>query len=247
MSRIRILRSDYPSKRRRYEKYVVPYEKGARILELLIDIREKMGYDIAYRAACRTRLCGLCGVMVNGKPTLACWDEVLPEMTIEPLRHFPVMKDLIIDRSYYDERIQKVIPYLVPKNPISTQGSFTPDTFYKMKPGDMSLPIAMQPCIECFLCVSACPIAEGGRAKFVGPAALVRLAQFAFDQRDSLDRAKIAYDEHVYDCTKCYACEESCPVDIPIVKGIVALELMANAKGVSERHKHLKEMTRGYL
>ena len=247
VSRIRILRSDPSHKKERFEKFEVPYEKGARILELLMTIREEMGHDIAYRAACRTRLCGLCGVLVNGKPTLACWDEALPEMTIEPLPHFPVIRDLVIDRSVYDERIQRVAPYLVPKNPVSTKGPFTAETFDKVKPSEMSLPIEMQSCIECLLCVSACPIAEGGQAKFAGPAALVRLAQFALDRRDGLDRGKIAYDDHVYDCTKCYACEEVCPARIPIVRGIVALEQLANRKDASKREKHLKEMVRGYL
>jgi succinate dehydrogenase/fumarate reductase iron-sulfur protein len=248
VSRIKILRSEPSAKKgRRYETYEVPYEKGARVLELLMTLREEMGYDIAYRAACRTRLCGLCGVLVNGKQTLACWNEALPEMTIEPLPHFPVIKDLTMDRSLYDERIQKIAPYLIPKEPVSTKGPFAPETFYRIKPSEMSLPIEMQSCIECLLCVSACPMAEGGRAKFAGPAALVRLAQFAFDPRDGLDRIKIAYDEHVYDCTRCYACEEVCPVSIPIVRGIVSLEQMANRKSASKEYKHLKEMVKGYL
>ncbi len=251
VSKVRILRGGKraPSTKgaNTYELFEVPYEKGARILEVLMTISEEMGSDIAYSASCRTRYCGLCGVLVNGKPTLACWDEALPEMVIEPLPHFPVLRDITVDRSQYDERIQGVQPHLVPKSPISTSGPFTPDTLYKVPPEEMRFSTEFQQCIECLLCVSACPVADGGRAKFVGPAALVRLAQFAFDPRDELNRVEIAYEEHVYDCTKCYACEAACPVGIPIVSGIVGLEEMATKKDASKKDKHLREMVRGSL
>lgn len=246
ISKVRILRNDPTRKTRGYENYEVPYEKGARIIEVLMTLREEMGKDISYRAACRTRLCGLCGVSVNGKPILTCWDEALPKMTIDPLPNFPVLRDLVTDRSLYDKRIQEVKPYLETDAPISLLEPFTPDSFPMIKPKDNQMSIEFQQCIDCLLCVSTCPVAEGGRARFAGPAALVRLAQYAFDTRDTMQRVEIAYEQHVFDCTKCYSCEDVCPADIPIVKGIVGLEELAK-KGASKKAKHAREMVKGYF
>lgn len=230
----------------RYETYEVAFEKGDRILDVLIRVKEDLKQDVAFRWSCKNRICGSCSVMVNGKPKLLCWDEAQSEMIIEPLPNFPIIKDLVIDRSEYDARIQNLKPYLEPKEPISIIGEISPETLFILKHKDIEQTLKFQECIECLLCVAVCPTTDGGNAKFPGPAALVRLAQYAFDPRDKLSRSDIAFDDHIYDCTKCFSCEKVCPVNIPIVSGIKGIEKMSK-KAIKKESKYLKEMIDGYI
>src|ERR1700730_8325105 len=81
-----------------YKAYSVPYMKQMRVLEVLTYLSNS-SESIAFRYSCSNRKCGTCGVVVNGVPKLACWEPVEKEMVIEPLANFPVIKDLVIDRS----------------------------------------------------------------------------------------------------------------------------------------------------
>lgn len=230
----------------RYEAYEVSYDQGDRILDVLIRVREDLGKDLTFRWSCKNRICGSCGIFVNGAPKLLCWDEALPEMRIEPLPHFPVIKDLVVDRSVYDARIQEMQPYLEPREPRPTTSEISPETLYNLKPEETRLAVKFQECIECLLCVSVCPVTDGGRALYPGPAALTRLAQYTFDPRDNLPRVELAFNEHIYDCVRCYSCEKVCPVEIPVVTGISRIEGMAKKSG-KPKAKHLREMVEGYF
>jgi len=230
----------------RYETCEVSYEKGDRILDVLLRVREELGTDLAFRWSCRNRICGSCGVLVNGAPKLLCWDEAVQEMTVEPLPHFPVIRDLVVNRSVYDNRIQRLHPYLEPREPKHVTGEISPETLYNLKPEETQIAVKFQECIECLLCVSACPVADGGNAKYPGPAALTRLAQYTFDPRDSFPRVDAAFKEHIYDCIRCYSCEKACPVKIPIVTGISRIQQLAKTAGKQDT-RHLREMVEGYL
>lgn len=97
----------------RYEKYEVPWKEGMNTLEVL-----KFVYDnyapIAFRYGCRIKICGICGVMVNNKPVLACKEQAQAVMTIEPLPVLPVVKDLLIDYDAYYEKRSKIRPFIDP-------------------------------------------------------------------------------------------------------------------------------------
>jgi succinate dehydrogenase/fumarate reductase iron-sulfur protein len=244
---MKIFRFD-PSRDRNphYETFEVPYDKGDRILDVLLRIREDLGRDLAFRWACKNRICGSCSVSVNGEPKLLCWDEAKPEMTLEPLSNFPVIKDLVVDRSKYDAIIQKLNPYLEPKELKAITGKITPETLYNLKPDDTELTGRFQECIECLLCVSTCTVTNDSRTVFPGPAALARLAQYSFDPRDNMQRVKIAFEDHIYDCLGCFSCENVCPVNIPIVTGINGIKKLAKT-ATNKEEKYLREMVEGYF
>ena len=196
----------------RLETYEVPYTKEMRVLEALDYVVEELGQSLSYQWFCGVKKCGMCGVMVNGRQTLGCWEPVEPEMLVQPLAGFPVVRDLVIDRSHYFENVQSLEPWLKRKR---SYGGF-PEAIVA---SELSAAADTMHCIECMLCVSACP-ANGER--FMGPAPMVQLARFALDPRDEADRAATALApggiEH---CVGCRQCSHVCPTGIRVLEGAI--------------------------
>lgn len=199
-----------------YETYRVPYVKWMRVLDVLIHISETLSVEYAHRWYCGAKKCGTCAVRVNGREVLSCWEPAQPEMVIEPLRHLPVVRDLIVDREPYEQRVMDLKPLMVRTSPY--QGLPEKITDREMRAASFAMD-----CINCMACFSACPVLDlGDLTRFAGPAPLAQLAQIALDPRDGLDRASLIQDTaSVFECVSCYRCEEVCPVEIPIVSKVI--------------------------
>lgn len=199
-----------------YETYRVPYTKWMRVLDVLIHISETLNVEYAHRWYCGVKKCGTCAVRVNGREVLSCWEPAQPDMVIEPLRHLPVVRDLIVDREPYELRVMDLKPMMVRTAPY--QGLPEKITDREMRAASFAMD-----CINCMACFSACPVLDlGDVTHFAGPAPLVQLAQIALDPRDGLDRTSLIEDTAaVFECVSCYRCEEVCPVEIPIVSEVI--------------------------
>lgn len=217
----------------RFESFVVPYDTAMRVLDALNYIAENLATDLAYRWLCGTKMCGTCAVRMNGREVLACWEAVEPDMTIEPLRNLPVVRDLVVDRQPYEDRVAGFEPWL--ERPAAYPGFPEPLSHKDMKNASKALD-----CISCMSCFSACPvIGLGGLTDFAGPAPLVQLAQTALDTRN--DPAKVARAlEHagIFNCLSCYKCEEVCPAKIPIVTRVIEPLKAKTAQLVPHAAKH---------
>jgi succinate dehydrogenase/fumarate reductase iron-sulfur protein len=215
--RARIYRFDPTrDKEPRYDTFTVPYTRLMRVLDVLNYISEDLEEDFAYRWFCGVKKCGTCAVRVNGREVLACWEAAEPEMTIEPLRHAPVVRDLVIDRTAYEQLVVAMMPWLERAQPYA--GFPERISHRDMEPAATALD-----CLSCLACLSACPVLDlGNETNFSGPAPLVQLAQVALDPRDGMDRGKLAIDAAgIFNCVSCYKCEEVCPVGIPIVSRVI--------------------------
>jgi len=198
----------------RYETYEVPHEKGMRILGVLLYIQENIDTSLAFRYSCRRRRCGSCGVIVNGKPRLACMEAAEKEMVIEPLPDMPIIRDLVVETGEYEERIRNISPYLGRRKQSEQEPEkLLPRTFTTVKP--------LNQCIECFLCMSACPVNGIHWKSFSGPATLVQLARRLLDPRDDMDRIPDAVRAGFVHCVTCYSCVNVCPVEIGVVEGVI--------------------------
>jgi fumarate reductase (CoM/CoB) subunit B len=200
----------------RFETYRVPYQKWMRVLDALNHIAESDAPDLAFRWFCGTKMCGTCAVRMNGREVLACWEAVEPEMTIEPLRNLPVIRDLVVDRAPYERRvaafepwIERTAPYIGFPEPLSHK--------------DIANASKALDCISCMACYSACPvIGLGDLTDFAGPAPLVQLGQTALDPRNDPQKVRRALERSgIFNCVSCYKCEEVCPASIPIVTGVI--------------------------
>ena len=161
-------------------------------------------------------MCGTCAVRMNGREVLACWEAVEPEMTIEPLRNLPLIRDLVVDRGPFERKVASLQPWIERTAPYA--GFPEPLSHRNMKNASKALD-----CIACMACYSACPvIGLGDLTGFAGPAPLVQLGQTALDPRNNSDKlARALALTDIFQCISCYKCEEVCPAGIPIVSRVI--------------------------
>jgi fumarate reductase (CoM/CoB) subunit B len=213
---VRVRRSDGAGSRDAFDEFAVPYQKWMRVLDALNWIAENAATDLAYRWLCGSKMCGTCAVRMNGREVLACWEAVEPKMTLEPLRNLPVVRDLVVDRRRYEDKVASLEPWLVRT---SVYAQFPEPLNHKqMQNASKALD-----CISCMCCYSACPvIGLGDVTHFAGPAPLVQLGQTALDPRNDPEKVRrsLALTD-IFSCVSCYKCEEVCPAHIPIVTHVI--------------------------
>ncbi|MCZ6694741.1 MAG: succinate dehydrogenase/fumarate reductase iron-sulfur subunit [Bacteroidetes bacterium] len=198
-----------------FDSYEVPCEKDWVILDALNYIKDQIDGTLSYRWSCRMGVCGSCGMMVNGEPVLTCatfLNKFLPgPVKIEPLEHFPVVRDLIIEMSDFIGKLQKVKPWIVRKEEKSLE-----DGEYIQTPEQLGDYKQYSMCINCMLCYSACPV-YGLEPEFVGPAVIALAQRYNLDSRDQGkgEREEIlSQDDGIWQCTFVGECSEVCPENV---------------------------------
>jgi fumarate reductase (CoM/CoB) subunit B len=214
--RIKVRRSETQAGHDAYQRFDVPYQKWMRVLDALNWIADNAAPDLGFRWFCGSKMCGTCAVRMNGREVLACWEAVEPDMVIEPLRNLTVVRDLVVDRSRYEDKVAKLQPWIERREPYP--GFPEPLTHNQMKDASSALD-----CISCMCCYSACPvIGLGDLTDFAGPAPLVQLGQTALDPRNDPEKVRRSLElTGIFNCVSCYKCEEVCPAHIPIVTHII--------------------------
>jgi fumarate reductase (CoM/CoB) subunit B len=206
----------------RYDNYRVPYSEGMTVLDALDYVYENLDPTLAYRKSCRQGSCGSCAVLVNAKPCAACRTLVKEgkDLTVSPLLHFDVVKDLVTDISRGTRRLMRIRPFV--------ERAASPPRPEVIMRSDIEPIKDLRKCIECWSCISACPAIAEAWQEFAGPLPMRQLARLKFDSRDLEDRVKMAIADGLYDCTTCRACVEACPkeIDIP-AKAIEKLRTFA--------------------
>ena len=132
------------------ETYEIEKSSGMKVLDALEEINNKYNADISFRSSCKAGQCGSCSVKVNGNGALACRAEIEDEMLIEPL-DFPVIKDLIVDRSEADEKVRNLQLHLQ-TDPVTAREN--------LNPADIKDTKKVRSCIECYSCLSSCPVVK---------------------------------------------------------------------------------------
>ncbi|MPS25765.1 2Fe-2S iron-sulfur cluster-binding protein [Pigmentiphaga sp.] len=189
----------------RYERYVVTGAGNMRVLDVIRRIYATSAGDLAFQFACRIGRCGTCAVKVNGVPVLACQERCVPRMRIEPLTPFPVIRDLVIDRTEIEERYARLA--LTPAPPAAGAAQPLP-----MDPGLAERIGHLDSCLACMICVSACPaVAE---RPFDGPAFMLKLGYMHKHPANDQDRVDSAMESGLLECFGCDVCTQLCPADL---------------------------------
>ncbi|MCC6534403.1 MAG: succinate dehydrogenase/fumarate reductase iron-sulfur subunit [Burkholderiales bacterium] len=188
-----------------YQRFEVTGVDSMRVLDVIRSIYEQQAGDLAYQFACRVGRCGTCAVKVNGVPVLACQERCKPEMRIEPLTPFPVLRDLVVDRSEVETRYAAL--KLSPQRSCAHPGAPEP-----IDPALAEKLCHLDLCLACMVCVSACPaVAE---RPFDGPAFMLKLRHMALHPADSADRLPQALEAGMLECFNCDLCTQLCPADL---------------------------------
>lgn len=214
-----------------FQEYEIPFtRKDLTVLEGLHYIQQRLDDSLAFRSSCRAAICGSCAMHINGKYRLACNTPVLKlktkTITVRPLSHMPVVKDLVVDMKSFWEKYEQMKPYLMPGKPSPAQGEQLQRLEEREKMD------VLVDCILCACCHSSCPV-TASHEKYLGPMAFLTADRFVSDTRDGAREERLAMvnDEHgVWRCHTVFNCQEVCPKDLD-PSGSIAHLKMEIAKG----------------
>jgi fumarate reductase iron-sulfur subunit len=216
-----------PGFRERIQRFWVPAREGMTVLDALVDAQRRLDPTLAFRYACRVGMCGSCAMVVNGRERWAC-RTLLKSLrtgivTVRPLYHFPLIRDLVVDMAPLAEQNARVGGAFVPKEATPAAARIPAGA-----PERGRIDPAIE-CIGCGMCVSACTMVANDE-RFPGPAALNRLYTLQADSRDGAheDRSAVMLSEDTL--TRCHTemnCTDVCPMGISPTASILALRRLA--------------------
>ena len=205
-----------------FREYTTEAIEGMVVLDALIAIQAEDAHDLAFRWNCKAGKCGSCSTEINGRPRLACMTRLseLPldqPVSVEPMKAFPLVKDLVADVSWNFEVKKKILAFK-PRAADAEDGTWRMDQF------DADRVMEFRKCIECFLCQDVCHVLREHHLedKFIGPRFLVHAAQLEMHPLDDADRTGDLKDKHgigYCNITKC--CTNVCPEGIAITDNAI--------------------------
>jgi len=217
---LRIFRGDSASGA--FKDYTTSFDDGMVVLDVVHKVQAEQANDLAVRWNCKAGKCGSCSAEINGKPKLMCMtrmDEVPTDqpITLEPMKAFPRLKDLVCDVSWNYE-VKKRIKKFKPRKPDA------PDGTYRMGQADVDRVQEFRKCIECFLCQDVCHVLREHHKhdEFSGPRHLVHIAALEMhplDTESRVDDLKHADGIGYCNITKC--CTKVCPEGITITDNAI--------------------------
>ena len=206
--------------------FPVPSRENQTVLDVVTWIQRNLEHGLAYRFACRVGMCGSCAMMVNGIPRWTCRTHVRKvaedlDLTIEPLRNFPVIKDLVCDMSDFFGKWTDAGGHFHPKDHENLSLAVIPPLDSHRKAASAAVE-----CINCGVCHSACDVVAC-RPEYLGPAALNRAWSLVNDVRDGNQARRLRSVIGKGGCQNCHAqqgCSAFCPVGLNPTASIAGLK-----------------------
>ncbi len=231
---LKIWRYDGTTGQKALKPYEIDVSDEATLLDTLDAIKDRVDGSLAYRKSCRMMICGSCGMRVNGGAVLACKTRVADIVAdgqvpvISAMGNLPVVKDLVVDMDPFWHKMRAVEPWLQPGYDQATEKENL------IAQTQMNVIHKESLCINCGCCVSECNSMESD-PEFLGPAALAKGFRFVGDVRDArtVERLEQYSDPHgIWDCTRCYFCNERCPKGVDPRDAIAKLGAEAMHHGI---------------
>ncbi len=201
-----------------WQEYPLELEPTDRLLDALNQVKWYHDGTLAYRRSCAHGICGSDAMTVNNVNRLACkllMRDLGKKVTVEPLRGFTIIKDLVVDMEPFFAKYRSIKPYFINYDP-------APPVERRQSPEERARYDDTTKCILCAACTSSCP-SYWGNPDFVGPAAIVQAHRFIFDSRDqgANERLEVLNDrDGVWRCRTIFNCTGACPRDIKVTQAI---------------------------
>ncbi|MFV2092328.1 MAG: succinate dehydrogenase iron-sulfur subunit [Hyphomicrobiales bacterium] len=207
----------------RIDTYTIDADRcGPMVLDALIMIKNEIDPTLTFRRSCREGICGSCSMNIDGTNTLACTkglDEIKGTVTIYPLPHLEVVKDLVPDLNNFYAQHRSVEPWLQTITP-------KPQREWRQSREDREKLDGLYECILCACCSTSCPSYWWNSDRFLGPAALLQAYRWIVDSRDEATGERLdALDDpfRLYRCHTIMNCAKACPKELKPSKAIAEL------------------------
>jgi len=233
--RLKVLRQDGPDQpqTKRWEEFDVPWLPQMNVISVLMEVRKnpvtiegKKVAPVVWESVCLEEVCGACTMLVNGKVRQSCTalvDQISPNgepITLEPMTKFPLVRDLIVDRSRMFESLKKVKAW------IQLDGTYELGAAPRQSQEEQEEAYPLSRCMTCGCCLEACPQVNDS-SSFMGPAALSQVRLFNMHPSGKMHAAErieaIMGEDGVAGCGKAQNCVEVCPKEIPLVDSIAVV------------------------
>jgi len=224
---VKVKRQANPRLKPYWEEYRVKYRPYMNIITVLQELRKnphtfdnRPSSVIAWEASCLEEVCGTCTMVINGRVRQACSalvDQLGESITIEPMTKFPVVRDLVVDRSVIFRSLKRL------KTWVPVDGTHALGPGPKMGPDEALERYEMSKCIACGCCMEVCPQINE-RSEFVGAAAINQVRLFNSHPTGKVierERLKALMEKGgIEDCGNAQNCVKACPKEIPLVTSI---------------------------
>ncbi len=205
-----------------FKDYTTPVSEGMVVLDAVHQIQAEQANDLAVRWNCKAGKCGSCSAEVNGNPRLMCMTrlnqlDLAAPVTVEPMRSFPPIRDLVTDVSW-NFQVKKTIRKFTPRPPATADGT------WRMAQPDVERVQVFRKCIECFLCQDVCHVLREHRLfdRFAGPRHLVYSAALEMHPLDSQNRIRdLKGPQGIGYCNITKCCTKVCPESIAITDNAI--------------------------
>ncbi|MBL8694879.1 MAG: succinate dehydrogenase iron-sulfur subunit [Planctomycetes bacterium] len=227
---VRVMRQENPNSTPRWELFEVPYRPNMNVHMCLLEIQERpttiegsQTTPPCWEVNCLEEVCGSCTMVINGRVRQACSalvDTLSQPITIEPMSKFPVVRDLVVDRSRMFEELKKVKAW------VPLDGTHALGNGPRYSQEEQSTAYVLSRCMTCGCCVEACPQYGPGSA-FIGPAAINQVRRFNLHPTGALNKGErietVMGPGGITDCGNAQVCASVCPKEIPLLESIAAV------------------------
>ena len=205
----------------RVDTYTLDLDKtGPMVLDALIRIKNEVDSTLTFRRSCREGICGSCSMNMDGRNGLACTtaiDDIKGDVTITPLPHMDVVKDLVPDLTHAYAQYSSIQPWLKTVTP-------APSGRERLQsPEDRAKLDGLYECILCFCCSTGCPSYWWNSDRFLGPAVLLQAYRWLADSRDEATGERLDQLEDPFRLYRCHTimnCSNVCPKGLSPAKAI---------------------------
>ncbi|MCF3932232.1 succinate dehydrogenase iron-sulfur subunit [Acuticoccus sp. M5D2P5] len=198
---------------------------GPMILDGLLYIKNKIDPTLSFRRSCREGICGSCSMNINGLNGLACttgMDEVEGPVTLYPLPHMEIVRDLIPDLTKFYAQLREVEPWLKTDTP-------QPQKEWRQSHDDREKLNGLYECILCACCSTSCPSYWWNGDRYLGPAALLQAHRWIVDSRDERTGERLDALEDPFRLYRCHTimnCANACPKGLNPAKAIAEIKAL---------------------